>query len=91
MLTTLYQSRYIVQRLTATFALIVPSGMKALNMARRCNYRYGEFKLNRSHSKIDVRTISGGFSFLSVCLLVKMKNDVKFSSHDVHNLSHASI
>ena len=33
----------------------------------------GEFKLIRSHVKSDVRTISGGFMFLSICLLVKIK------------------
>ena len=50
-------------------------------------FRGGEFKFIRSHSKIDVRTISGDFRFLSICLLVKDEN-VKIFSLKVHNLSH---
>ena len=39
----------------------------------------GEFKLIGSHSKIDVRTVSGGFSFSFQMLTCKDQN-VKFFS-----------
>ena len=54
---------------------------KMIHLGRR-------IQIIRSHLKTDVRTISGDFRFLSICLLVKVEN-VKIFSLKVHNLSHA--
>ena len=62
--------------------MIVPSGRKALNFHKDA-YEGGEFKLIRSHLKIDVRPISGQ---IFLFCLVKMQNNVKFC--EVYNLSH---
>ena len=56
----------MVQKLTA---IIVPN-VRNHEVWQKDAFRDGEFKFI---TKIDVRTISGGFWFQSICLLVEMK------------------
>ena len=59
------QLRYIVQSLTATYFPDCSKWKESLEFGTKMHYRGGEFKLIRSHLKIDVRPdlFQGGFSF----------------------------
>ena len=79
----------LVRRLTARFAIIQLQEGGKHDIRHKDAFRGGEFNLIWSHAKIDVRTISGRFFFLPICLLVNMKN-VKFVGLQVHYLSHTT-
>ena len=77
------QLRYIVQHLTATCCHDCSKWKESPEFGTKDAYEGGQFKLIRSHLKIDLRPISGQ---IFLFWLVKMQNNVKFC--EVYNLSH---